>query len=505
MGKKRKAKSAAPSNVVEAATPNPQQQMRMYAGARLTRLTSDWFSRWSSADAEIKTSLRLLRDRSRQLVRDNPYARQAKRTTQINVIGSGIKMQSQVLQLRGKRQDDRINALIEAKWERWCRKGTCDVAGKNSFFMFEMLAAGALPESGEVLFQLVRRPFGGGKAPLALEILESDMLDENWQGSVLSDNNQWRMGVEVDGWGRPVRYAFHKKHPGDFGFVNSRQDNGERVFKDAKDIVHLFIPERPNQNRGVPWFASVMDDLHQLEGYEQAAVVRARAASSLMGFITSQEGELMGDDVMGEQRINEFEPGVFRYLNPGETVNVPQMNAPDQQYEMFVRAKARRFASGFGCSFETVSRDFSQTNYSSSRLSLLEDREHWRMVQSYLIENFHQRVFEEWLSAAVLSGELDLPDYELRPERYDQPRWQARGWSWVDPLKEVQAYREAEAAGYMTKAQIISQLGGDLEENFQQLAQEKDLAQQLGLQLDGDMVSGKLPSPAAADVTQPNG
>ena len=105
----------------------------------------------------------------------------------------------------------------------------------------------------------------------------------------------------------------------------------------------------------------------------------------------------------------------------------------------------------------------------------------------------------------MLSGELDLPDYELRPERYDQPRWQARGWSWVDPLKEVQAYREAEAAGYMTKAQIISQLGGDLEENFQQLAQEKDLAQQLGLQLDGDMVSGKLPSPAAADVTQPNG
>lgn len=471
--------------------------LRMYAGARLTRMTSDWFARWSSADAEIKTSLRLLRDRSRQLVRDNPYARQAKRTTQINVIGQGIKLQSQVMNLRGKKRDEKINALIESGWERWCRRDACDVAGQNSFFMMEMLAAGALPESGEVLFRLVRRPFGKSRVPLALEILESDMLDENWQGSVLASGNQWRMGVEINEWGRPVRYAFHKRHPGDFGFVNPRQDNGERTFMDARDIIHLFIPERPGQNRGVPWFAPVMDDLHQLDGYEQAAVVRARSAASLMGFITSPEGELQGDDVENGQRIQEFEPGVFRYLAPGESITVPQLNAPDAQYEMFVRAKARRFASGFGCSFETISRDFSQTNYSSSRLSLLEDREHWRMIQAYLIENFHQRVFEEWLSAAVLAGELDLPDYELRPERYDRPRWQARGWSWVDPLKEVQAYREAEAAGYFTKAQIVAQLGGDLEENFQQLAREKELAEQLSLTLDGDKKPAA-PAPAAA-------
>lgn len=475
----------------------------MYAGARITRLTADWFTQWSSADAEIKTSLRLLRDRSRQLVRDNPYARQAKRTTQINVIGQGIKMQAQVMQLRGKKRDDRINALIEAGWERWCRRDSCDVAGKLSFFMMELLIAGALPESGEILFRVVRRRFGRSRVPLALEMIESDMLDENWQGSVLAPGNQWRMGVEVDEWGRPVRYALHSHHPGDFGFVTPMNGPGERTFLDADQVIHLFIPDRPNQNRGVPWFASVMDDLHQLEGYEQAAVVRARATSSLMGFVTSPEGELQGDEEDNGQRIQEFEPGVFRYLNPGESITVPQLNAPDQQFEMFVRAKARRFASGFGCSFETISRDFSQTNYSSSRLSLLEDREHWRMIQAYLIENFHQRVFELWLEAAVLSGELDLPDYELRPERYDRPRWQPRGWSWVDPFKEVQAYREAEAAGYKTKAQIVAELGGDLEENFQQLARERELAQQLSLTLDSDKHGGGAPAPTEPSQEPP--
>ena len=58
---------------------------RAYSGAMVSRLTSDWMSTQASADAEIRGNLRRLRDRSREMVRNNPYARQAKRTTQINV------------------------------------------------------------------------------------------------------------------------------------------------------------------------------------------------------------------------------------------------------------------------------------------------------------------------------------------------------------------------------------------------------------------------------------
>jgi lambda family phage portal protein len=164
---------------------------------------------------------------------------------------------------------------------------------------------------------------------------------------------------------------------------------------------------------------------------------------------------------------------------------------------MFVKNKVRRFASGFGCSYETLSRDFSDTNYSSSRLSLLEDREHWRVIQNYLIENFHMRIFREWLGLAVLSGELPFADYEGRPERYETPRWMARGWSWVDPLKEVKAYREAEQAGYMTKAQIIAYTGGDYDDNVTELAREQELAQSTGVTLDKDILDA---APSAPDV-----
>lgn len=477
----------------------PHRPRRMYQGAMISRLTSDWLATQTSADAEIRTSLRKLRDRSREMVRNNPYAKQAKRTTQINVIGTGVQLQSQVMMVRGNRRDDRINKLIEAKWRLWCRKEHCDVAGRYSFHDLEWLAVGALPESGEALFRIVRQPFGGSKIPLALQMLEADMLDEEYQGATVAAGNEWRNGVEVNEWGRPVRYALLTRHPGDYWFQNSKQRNEKHVFLPADDVIHLFLPERPGQNRGVPWFHAVMADAHQLQGYEEAAVIRARAGASLMGFITNNEGELMADAVDNGQRITEFEPGTFRYLAPGESVTVPNIDAPDQQFEMFVRNKVRRFASGFGCSYETLSRDFSETNYSSSRLSLLEDREHWRVVQNYLIENLHMRVFREWLNLAVLSGELPLGDYELRPERYDNPRWLTRGWSWVDPLKEVKAYREAEMAGYMTKAEIIANTGGgDYDDNVVELAREQQIAQDVGLRLDLDILKDAAPSPVAA-------
>ena len=127
--------------------PNPRTLRRGYNGAMVSRLTSDWMTSQSSADAEIKGSLRRLRDRSREMVRNNPYARQAKRTTQINVVGSGIKLQSQVLQLRGNKRDNRINQAIESKWREWSQADSCDCAGKNTFHEFEWLAVGAMCES----------------------------------------------------------------------------------------------------------------------------------------------------------------------------------------------------------------------------------------------------------------------------------------------------------------------------------------------------------------------
>jgi len=226
--------------------------------------------------------------------------------------------------------------------------------------------------------------------------------------------------------------------------------------------------------------------LHMLQGYEEAELVRARASSALMGFITSPEGELMGDAVYEGERVSEFTPGVFKYLQPGESVSVPDLNSPDGQLEPFTRSMLRAVAAGIGVSFESISKDYSQSNYSSSRLSLLEERDAYRVLQRYMIENFHQPVFEAWLEMAVLGGALNLPSYETNPDRYRASKWVPRSWEWVDPQREVDAYKTAVRCGFKTLAQVISEQGGDLDDVLLQRQSELARLDELEIVLDTD-------------------
>jgi lambda family phage portal protein len=456
---------------------------RMYEGAKVSRLTSDWVTAGTSADAEIKGSLARLRNRSRQLVRDSDYAKQAIRAIKANVIGTGIRLQAQVKMQRGSgRLDQTVNDAIEKAWVKWGRKDSCHTAGRLSFPDMERLLVGAMAESGEVFVRMVRQPFGGSEVPFALEVIESDLLDDTYSGPSSVEGNEWRMGIELNSWGRPVRYAFLTKHPGDSTFGPST--TGRHRLIPADQIIHLYLQDRPGQTRGVPWLATAIQRLHQVAGYEQAEVVRARASSALMGFITNNDGELVGDDLYDHERVSNFEPGVFKYLAPGESVTVPQLDAPDGQLEPFLRVMLRAMAAGVGCSYETISRDFSQSNYSSSRLSLLEDRDNWRALQQYMIENFHRPVFEAWLEMAVLSGALKLPAYETDPDRYRAVRFMPRGWGWIDPAKEVEAYKEAVRCGFKTQADVVAEQGGDLEELLLARKAEVDRAEELDLYFD---------------------
>ena len=105
-----------------------------------------------------------------------------------------------------------------------------------------------------------------------------------------------------------------------------------------------------------------------------------------------------------------------------------------------------------------------------------------------MIKNFHLRVFKMWIELAVLTGELDFPDYSANSMRYCKPRWTPPAQHYVDPLKEIKAYREAEQAGYMTKSQVIAQTnGGDYDDIVSEIAREQDVAQGLGVTLDKDL------------------
>ena len=95
---------------------------------------------------------------------------------------------------------------------------------------------------------------------------------------------------------------------------------------------------------------------------------------------------------------------------------------------------------------------------------MIQDRDHWRTIQQMLKENFYQPIYEAWLEMAVMNNALQLPTYETEPERYEKVRWVCRGYSYVDPQKEVMAQRDAIRSGLKTLSECIAENGGDVEE-----------------------------------------
>lgn len=481
--------------------PAPKSGKRFYAGAQGGRLMFKATS--TSADTELHGSLRALRDRSRALCRDVVYAKRAKQVVVNNVIGSGVGMQAQVMNNR-KRLLTEINEAIESAWRDWSRADTCHAGGVLHFCDLERAGMSEVFVAGEAFIRLHRRTFGDSRIPLALELIEAERIaDEYDVPQPIANGNMVRLGVEVDGYGRPVAYWIKNYHPQELRTkIAPKAQTIERV--PAEDIIHLKLTDRWPQTRGEPMLHAAITRLNQLGEFEEAAVIAARIGASKVGFFENPDGDLnaLADGEENGTPSMTVEAGEFTQLPPGYKFSSWDPNYPNDTFDPFTRAALRGIAAGVGVSYEALSRDYSQSNYSSSRLALLDDRDTWRAMQSWWIRAFRERLHREWMQAAVLAGQIigiDVSAYAMNRSRFEAVKFKPRGWSWVDPTKEVAAYKEAELAGYITKTDVIAATGGgmDIEDVIATRRRELDMLDEAGLVTDTTT-----PEPAPTPTTQ---
>lgn len=459
----------------------------MYQAAKDSRLTSGWGQGITSADAELSTSIRLLRSRSRALIRDAAYAKRAKVIVVNNIIGSGIGMQAQVKTSRDE-LNDRVNDDIETIWAKWTEATNCHTGGTLHFADIERVAMGQVFDAGEVFIRKHYRPFGYSGIPFALEVIESERVIDDIQPIALQMNMRVRLGVESDRFYRPMAYWIRVLHPGELRVLPGETDDLERV--PAEQIIHLHMVDRWPQTRGEPWLHTVIRKLNDMDGYSEAEVVAARGAANYLATIetTNPYGE---ENAETGQREFILEPGTTERLGIGEKLNFIAPNRPNTQIDPFMRLMLREVAAGVGVSYESLSRDYSQSNYSSSRLALLDDRDLWRMLQAWYVRNFRNQIHREWLQAAIFSKAIktiSVEQFANDLEKFMAVRFKPRGWSWIDPTKEVEAYKEAIKAGFTTTAEVITLTGGgkDLEDVLDDREHELQMMKEKNLKFDTD-------------------
>jgi len=410
--------------------------MRKYDGAKSGRRTDGWITASTDANSEIGAAAVKLRDRSRDLVRNNPFAAKSIRSLAGNLIGTGI-----VPRTKGNHSEK-----VEALWKTFVKE--CDADGLTNFYGLQTLIARTIIESGEALVLINKLPTGKKTIPLSLRVLEPEHLDTSRDSEL--QNGYIQQGIEFDKFGTRVAYWIYPKHPGN----SSAMSDYTSIRIPAEQVLHLFVRLRAGQQRGVPWFAPAMIKMRDLDDYDDAELMRKKIESCFSAFVYGDDGDTISSSkTEDDKRIESFEPGMVAYLPAGKDVKFGQPNA-SAGYSEYMRTQLHAVAAAVGSTYEQMTGDLSQVNYSSMRAGLVEFRRDITQLQrQMLIPAFCNPVWDIFIKTSQAMGLIPVGIYDAE---WTTPRFEA-----VDPLKDVQADILAVRAGMMTLKESIARQGYD--------------------------------------------
>ena len=455
---------------------------RKYEGADAGRRTAGWNVGNNSANGEIATGLFRVRERARDQVRNNPYAARGVQVIANNVVGKGIMTQIKVdTRATISPREKRLNNI----WRTWAGTTECDFEGIHTFTGLQRLCMRAVVETGEVLVRLRRtnRKFAMGAEgkeielpPIELQVLEADFISSTKISGLLENGNRITQGIEIDPAGKKVAYHLFLAHPGSNHLTFTSKFKVVRV--PAEEILHLYRVDRPGQLRGMSWLASIMLRLRDFDLYEDAQLKRQQCAAMFTAFIHDFEGVDDAEEKKQEQELGEkMEPGLIELLPPGKDITLSDPPGADN-YKEYTTVVLRSIAAGIGITYESMTGDYSESNFSSSRMGWLEmfrNIETWR--NNIMIGQMIKPTFNWFMSALELIGESTQGARAV----FSSSRREM-----IDPVKETQALKMAVRSGFKTQSDAIRELGHDPDIQFNQMEQDNKTLDDKKITLDTD-------------------
>ena len=442
-----------------------QDRLRKFEGAAGGRRMAGWRTSSASATSEAAPALSKLRNRCRDLSRNNCWASKAVRVIAARTVGGGI--------IPTPQSDTRDAKRMGELWTAHMESTAIDVEGRRSFGAKQNLAMRCTVESGEVLLRRVWvKKAEGLPLPFQIQLLEPDHLDADRDRDSLTGGGRILQGVEFDKRGRRVAYWLFPDHPGET-LLFARSRTSVRV--PAADIIHNLRDDRIGQVRGIPWGSPCVVKLRDYDVFEDARLQREAIAACFVAFTKDIDGDQ--ELKLPNTDFDALEPGTVEHLASGRDITFarpPQVEG----YREYARTSLQGVAAGYGTTYEALTGDLEGVSFSAGRMGWLEfhaEVHQWRHLM--FIPNVCQRVWQWAQEAAYLAGEIGQP--AGIPALWTAPRREM-----IDPAKEGKALAEQVQAGFLSLSEALRQLGfSDPEKVIRELARDRDLAQELGLTL----------------------
>jgi lambda family phage portal protein len=429
-----------------------------------------------------------IRRRSRHTYRNDPLYRQSMRQVANNVIGYGIKPIIPYPDLA-------------ELWEDWIEEA--DSRGQFDFYGLQWMSVFNTALSGESIIRFREREESDGlSVPFQLQLMEGDHLPLD-RTLVTESGNIVVGGVERDKIDRIVAYHLYQQHPSDYT-VKTISLQTTRV--PAKDVSHIYFPERLGDNRGIPWACAALRTYDSLRTYDIAEVERKKGTSLFGGFFRKPIGEdqsLPGTVETEDEDValQALEPNTFVELPPGYEVDFANPPSNDANYPSFRREQLSAAAVSVGLSYEHVTLNFEKVNDRQYRAMMLEIG---RMIESlqYLmvVQQLCKPVWRRFVSTAILTGKWTPPE-GAKPRDYMRVEWVAPARGHIHPVQEITAIAESIKAGTFSRKRAAALLGDDVEKIDLENARDQARAEKLGLRYSVYTAKdGTPPSPSATSA-----
>lgn len=475
-----------------------QNELRQNARSFQTAETPSYTESWATTAGELNETLRsqlpTIRSRTRHTGRNNEWAGAYLIQLNDNVLGDqGIKLQMRVKNSAGK-ADKETNTIIEQAFAAWGQRGNCEVSGKLTWQELESLALNSLPLDGEIVWR--PRP-GKGSFGWQMQLLPATMIDVHctrlWGG------NKVQMGVEYDDDDKVIAYWL-KAQKASQATTDTMTNVGPHVRVPADQLHHHFLIQEVGQLRGIPWLNVGARRLWLLHDFEEAAAVASSNAAKRQGFFTSPDGNappgfadqivssvldaakaagkvLTPDEIKAitatAEKYTTLVPGQFDTLPVGYQFQPFQSSWPNINADSYVKQHIRGWSAARGASYNSIGNDLESVNYSSAQVGIVQEREHFKFVQSRLTSWLHTPVLQALMPYIVLSD----PRLKMsRLQNYlDGISWQPRRWAPVDPVKAATAKQIMLSLKLASRRRLIAENGEDPDEVLQEAQSEETL------------------------------
>jgi lambda family phage portal protein len=512
-----------------------------YEGAsRFSRELAAWSPVIRSADQDLNDDKPFLDARVRDTVRNDGFASGALSVHRDSIVGGMYRLNAQpnytVLD-SDETWAEEFQQVAEGKFTLWAESLDCwpDASRLNTLTGLVRMAVGLGVMSGEVLgtVEWLRGNNDRRPANTAIQMVDTDRLSNPYDSS---DTQFMRRGREIDMRGAAIAYHIRAGHPSE-----SYMDGGTLQYSWTRvqtrkpwgrlQVIHLYEQTRPDQSRGVSDMVSVLKEMKMTRKFRdivlQNAVVNATYAAAIESELPAETlWEQLGQG-QGEVAITGYLDQLSAYLGgakglhidgvkiphlfPGTKLNMKPMGTPGGVGTDFEQSLLRYIASSLGLSYEQFSRDYTKTNYSSARASMVET---WKFMQSrkkLFADRFASIVYSLWLEEMINANELPLPVgkskahfYEgLNKEAYCKAEWIGASRGQIDELKETEAAVLRIKEGLSTFEDEIARTGKDYREVFAQQKRELTLRKKYGIYVDpAQVAAAKKPAAANADPEQ---